>query len=349
MATSDALATVSDDYTERYYHLRLGSDEPYDWSSLSWRTFFTNVAQRIVSLVAPRTVLDVGCAKGLLVRALRNCGVDAYGIDISEAAINSADPEAKPYLSIGNATRISGHFDVITCIEVLEHMRDLDADQAIDQMCQATDLIIFSSTPSDYAEPTHINVKQPHEWAAAFAERGFYRRTDVDLSFLSPWAMLLQRLPLTQRDLVYRYEERLYPLEAELTEKRAALLECNRRLAIAESTQVGDASSTTTETCADLRQLSETQTIPADNETSPNTELLVARIKSQESLIRELRDRLLASRDHAIGAEAEAAQWRLRFENERRKCEALYASRTYRIGRVILWPVALLRRLARLI
>ena len=36
-------------------------------------------------------VLDYGCAKGFLVRALRLLDIDAYGCDISEYAINNAD------------------------------------------------------------------------------------------------------------------------------------------------------------------------------------------------------------------------------------------------------------------
>lgn len=44
-------------------------------------------------------VLDIGCAKGYLVKALRWLGREAYGYDISDYAVSNADPEVKPYLS----------------------------------------------------------------------------------------------------------------------------------------------------------------------------------------------------------------------------------------------------------
>lgn len=43
-------------------------------------------------------VLDIGCAKGFLVKALRWLGREAYGVDISDYAISKADPEIKRYL-----------------------------------------------------------------------------------------------------------------------------------------------------------------------------------------------------------------------------------------------------------
>ena len=49
--------------------------------------FFEQIAEKIIKNYAPKTVLDVGCAYGYLVEALRCRGVEAYGIDISEYAI----------------------------------------------------------------------------------------------------------------------------------------------------------------------------------------------------------------------------------------------------------------------
>jgi hypothetical protein len=43
-------------------------------------------------------VFDIGCAKGFLVKALRNLGVEAYGIDVSDYAIELADPSVRSYL-----------------------------------------------------------------------------------------------------------------------------------------------------------------------------------------------------------------------------------------------------------
>lgn len=44
---------------------------------------FKNIAGRIYEDRKPESVLDVGCAMGYLVEALRDLGVEAYGVDVS--------------------------------------------------------------------------------------------------------------------------------------------------------------------------------------------------------------------------------------------------------------------------
>lgn len=262
------LGTTSGDYTMGYYATHLGGDEEYSWDSPSWRAFFSNVADKVVSLTGAKRVLDVGCARGLLVQALAEKGVDAYGADISETAIASAHPDIRDRLTVATAVEpIEGSWDLLTCIEVVEHMSPTEADQAIANMCAVTDHVLFSSGPGDYSEPTHVNVRPPADWAAAFAEQGFFRRTDVDLSFLTPWAVLFERVNLDIRAVVHRYEAYAYPLRIEVLDKRLALLEAHRNPGASD---------------------------PARAELA--------------SKIADLKHRLLTSRDHAIGAEATAAR-----------------------------------------
>lgn len=268
--------TGADDYATCYYASHLGGEEQYDWESESWRSFFTTVADRVVAATGATTALDVGCAKGLLVQALAARGVDAHGFDVSDHAITTAHADVRDRLSVRSATEpITGRFDLITCIEVLEHMSAPDAQQAIDRMTAATDRVLFSSSPSDFAEPTHINVHPNSDWAAWFAERGFFRRTDVDLAFLTPWAVLFERQDLGARDVVQRYEALLTPLQTEVVEKRQALLDSFR----------------------EVSRLSD-----GEGSVSP------AVVKQWEAEVLAARHQLPVSRDHVVGVEAETGR-----------------------------------------
>src|SRR5450631_3857807 len=102
-AGATQLATTSGDYTAGYYASHLGSDEVYSWDSPGWRGFFSDVADKVISLTGAKRVLDVGCARGLLVQALVERGVDAYGADISETAIASAHPDIRDRLTVATA------------------------------------------------------------------------------------------------------------------------------------------------------------------------------------------------------------------------------------------------------
>jgi SAM-dependent methyltransferase len=336
-----SVGTDAQDYGDSYYHTYGGIDEPYDWASPHWRSFFTMVADRIRAVTNPSSVLDVGCARGLLVQAFYEQGVDAYGIDVSQRAIETAHPDVASRLSVGSAEEIEGAWDLITCLEVLEHMAPSQSEHAIDSMCAASDRVLMSSTPSHFPEPTHINVREPAGWAASFAERGFFRRTDVELSFLATWAVLFERADLTRRDLVYRYEHYAYPMRVEVLEKRAALLDAHRKIG---------------ETEGGGGEPDAPENLPVSQRQSGLDQAAAANL--------ELRHKLLTSRDHAIGAEAEAAQWRLRYEQAAAKLERVvpeldravieldqtrghlytaYNSTTWRVGKAIVSPISKLR------
>ncbi len=93
-------------------------------------------------------------------------------------------------------------------------------------MTAATDRIVFSSSPFDLAEPTHANVHDTRQWAAWFADRGFFRQVDADLSFITPWAILFERGEPSSRELVSRYEAALMP--APRRDDRQARGACSR-------------------------------------------------------------------------------------------------------------------------
>ena len=101
--------------------------------------------------------------------------------------------------------------DLITCIEVVEHMPELEAQKAIANFCQHSDDILFSSTPFDYREATHFNVHPPEYWAELFARQGFLRDVDFEATFLTPWAVRFRRtqppLPRLVRERVDRVEQ----------------------------------------------------------------------------------------------------------------------------------------------
>ncbi|TAK68415.1 MAG: methyltransferase domain-containing protein [Actinomycetota bacterium] len=228
-AGGDGTTTTADDYGAHYYRHHLGP--PYEPGHPHWTAFFDAVAERIVTTFRPATVLDAGCAKGILVGSLVGLGVDASGVDVSDYAIADGDPRAAGRLRVGSLVEpIEGRFDLITCIEVIEHMAQADAELALDNICAATDVLLLSTTPFDLNDTTHVNVRMPAHWASMLADRGFYRRFDLDLSWLTPWAAAYQRQPLSVREIVHGYEDRMPWLQIEVNEKRAHALGLSHEL-----------------------------------------------------------------------------------------------------------------------
>ena len=76
-----------------------------------------------------KTALDVGCGAGLLAEPLARLGAKVTGIDASPEVIAVAQEHAaRQGLAIdyraGDVQALEGQFDLITCMEVIEHVAD---------------------------------------------------------------------------------------------------------------------------------------------------------------------------------------------------------------------------------
>lgn len=228
-ATATATAEPPASSYGSYYYFSYESG-PYERNE-HWLGLARHFAHHIVTDLAPASSLDAGCAIGLLVEALREQGVDAYGIDVSEYAIASVDERVKDHCRQGSLTEPLGRrYDVITCIEVMEHLPPEAAEVAIANLCASTDQIIFSSVPDGYAEPSHINLRPPEEWSVSFARHGFVRDVTYDARWLSPWAVLYRRTEPTVHGLVRDYDRAFTRMYREIGELRATAVELENKL-----------------------------------------------------------------------------------------------------------------------
>lgn len=217
------------DYGRYYYRHECGI--PYERNE-HWLGFFGTMADAIVRDLRPTTVLDAGCGKGFLVEALRERGVEAWGIDISEHAISEVDESVAEHCKVGSLTEpLPRRYDLIVCVEVLEHITAAEANAAVANLSAATDRLLLSTTPDDYGEPTHLNVQPPEAWSAALAQNGLLRDTEHDVSYVTPWAGLYTRSSEPLAEMVRRYDRSWWRLRRETDQLRDSLLAAHGRLA----------------------------------------------------------------------------------------------------------------------
>lgn len=83
--------------------------------------------------LAGKVVVDIGCGGGILAESMAKKGAQVTGIDLSEKALKVADlhslesgiPVRYELISAEElAAREPGSFDIVTCMEMLEHVPD---------------------------------------------------------------------------------------------------------------------------------------------------------------------------------------------------------------------------------
>lgn len=229
-AVDSVVEATADFYDEAYFLTNYCRADPtapaYSREEPHWKEFFGRVASEIIAALQPRTAMDAGCAIGMLVEALRDRGVDAFGIDVSSWAIKQVPDHIRPYCSLGSIlTPFPEHYDVITCIEVLEHLPPTLARVAVANLCAHSDAVLLSSTADDVTERSHLNVNPPDYWATLFAECGFARDFSHDATYVSASAVLYRRRALAAVELIGGYEVLLREASVPLARRSEELQE----------------------------------------------------------------------------------------------------------------------------
>ncbi|HYE15134.1 MAG TPA: glycosyltransferase, partial [Pyrinomonadaceae bacterium] len=118
-------------YDEGYFED--GSKSNWD-RGYNWRLFsglFRRTASYLTGILTEsESYLDVGCAKGFLVQALREQGKDCLGFDHSRWAIENANECVKPYLRLAGVDDFNFErpFDVLLAFSIFESLTEAQLD-----------------------------------------------------------------------------------------------------------------------------------------------------------------------------------------------------------------------------
>jgi len=166
------------DYFERGAELGLSLYHQYRWLP----ELTLPMAHELISALGIRRtdrILDFGCAKGFLVKALRLLRHDAWGVDISEYALEQAPEEARPFLfaSIPPCKR----FDWVISKDVLEHIPHEQLPGVLADICNCTVRAFITVPLGDGAkynaaeyerDVTHVIREDEAWWGRRFRQAG---------------------------------------------------------------------------------------------------------------------------------------------------------------------------------
>jgi SAM-dependent methyltransferase len=134
------------------------------------------IAPLVTSLVAPASVVDVGCGRGVWLSEFQRQGItDVFGVDgawvdpetlvVPRDRFLSADLEQPLY--------IPRQFDLAISLEVAEHLVPECADAFVDSLVRLAPAVLFSAAVPFQGGVGHVNEQWPEYWAALFDARGY--------------------------------------------------------------------------------------------------------------------------------------------------------------------------------
>jgi 2-polyprenyl-6-hydroxyphenyl methylase/3-demethylubiquinone-9 3-methyltransferase len=114
-----------------------------------------NYINALTNELAGKTVLDVGCGGGILSEGMASMGAHVTGIDLSDKALKVAklhllesgyQVDYRKITVESLATEQPQHYDVVTCMEMLEHVPDpMSVIRSCAQLTKPNGWVFFST------------------------------------------------------------------------------------------------------------------------------------------------------------------------------------------------------------
>lgn len=148
-------------------------DAFYEGTDAETRRLYERLADALLELCEPRSVVDVGCGTGLVLRRLAARGVAVRGLEGSRPAIRrSGLGERVLRVNLERGVPRLGRFDVCVCMEVAEHLRPASSARLVEGLAALSDVVVFTAAPPGQPGRAHVNLRPQEYWERLFAAYG---------------------------------------------------------------------------------------------------------------------------------------------------------------------------------
>jgi len=130
----------------------------------------------VISLLDPKSVVDVGCGTGTWLKVFQDYGIDKLlGIDgdYVNKSLLKISPENFIDFDLENFFMSKDKFELAISLEVAEHLKSDSSDLFIETLTNLSDTVIFSAAVINQGGQNHINEQAPSYWIEKFESKGF--------------------------------------------------------------------------------------------------------------------------------------------------------------------------------
>ena len=135
-----------------------------------------HVSRWLCELLAPKSVLDVGCGTGSWLAAFKRNGVtDIWGLDGDWVPRDKLEIPLNCFrvIDLQKKTEVGRCFDLAVCLEVAEHLDATCADAFTLELARSSNVILFSAAVPGQGGCGHVNERWQDYWIERFQMLGF--------------------------------------------------------------------------------------------------------------------------------------------------------------------------------
>jgi len=181
----------------------------------------------IISLVKPKSVVDLGCAIGIWLHYFKLNGVEkimGYDGGNIDKKISYLEEGEFAKIDFDKGLKVNQRYDLAMSLEVAEHINPKNADMFIKILTDLSDVVLFSAAIPRQSGESHINEQWQSYWAKKFKKNGY---VPVDCLRYKLWEK--KGMVYAQNMLLYIKEEKLeqYPeIMKEKEQNQNPILDC---------------------------------------------------------------------------------------------------------------------------
>lgn len=156
-------------------------EKHYDRSFFEVRRRGVQVSAEVISgwvyeLLAPKSVIDVGCGTGGWLSAFRRYGVaNVLGLDGAWVPLDRLEIPAEQFRAVDlrQPLAVNSRFDLAISLEVAEHLSGDHAKQFVRSLTGLSPVVLFSAAIPQQGGTGHLNEQWPAYWIALFREQEY--------------------------------------------------------------------------------------------------------------------------------------------------------------------------------
>ena len=140
------------------------------------RTSAEQIVPLLIDLIAPASVVDVGCGAGTWLGVFKRSGIeDVLGLDgewVDPAALEIPRSQFR-VTDLTKSFSCDRRFDVAVSLEVAEHLPERSADEFVRSLVNLAPVVVFSAAIPFQGGTAHLNEQWPDYWAGRFRSHGY--------------------------------------------------------------------------------------------------------------------------------------------------------------------------------